>query len=50
MATKKKEYKGREKGVLTVTILTARIALWSRMEVLRFNGEDLKSWLFKIEE
>ncbi|XP_019267598.1 PREDICTED: uncharacterized protein LOC109244894 [Nicotiana attenuata] len=23
---------------------------WSRMEFLRFNGEDLKSWLFKIEQ
>ncbi|KAH0720573.1 hypothetical protein KY284_005603 [Solanum tuberosum] len=34
MAIKKKEYKGRkrEKGVLTVTILTTRIALWSRFK------------------
>ncbi|KAH0781176.1 hypothetical protein KY290_000774 [Solanum tuberosum] len=23
---------------------------WSRMEFLRFNGEDLRSWLFKIEQ
>ncbi|KAH0650158.1 hypothetical protein KY284_030070 [Solanum tuberosum] len=23
---------------------------WPRMEVLRFSGEDLRSWLFKIEQ
>ncbi|KAH0702596.1 hypothetical protein KY290_017911 [Solanum tuberosum] len=23
---------------------------WSRMEFLRFNGEDLRSWLFKIDQ
>ncbi|KAH0686315.1 hypothetical protein KY289_017070 [Solanum tuberosum] len=23
---------------------------WSRMEFLRFNGEDIRSWLFKIDQ
>ncbi|PHT72033.1 hypothetical protein T459_22818 [Capsicum annuum] len=23
---------------------------WSRMEFLKFNGDDLRSWLFKIEQ
>ncbi|KAH0650469.1 hypothetical protein KY284_030381 [Solanum tuberosum] len=31
-------------------IYISNFSRWSRMEFLRFSGEDLRSWLFKIEQ
>ncbi|XP_075098837.1 uncharacterized protein LOC142175749 [Nicotiana tabacum] len=40
----------REKSPASYNHHNCNFSRWSRMEFLRFNGEDLKSWLFKIEQ
>ncbi|XP_019224822.1 PREDICTED: uncharacterized protein LOC109206457 [Nicotiana attenuata] len=40
----------REKSPASYNHHNSNFSRWSRMEFLRFNGEDLRSWLFKIEQ
>ncbi|KAH0689958.1 hypothetical protein KY289_017316 [Solanum tuberosum] len=40
----------REKGASSFTNHYSQYSRWSRMEFLRFSGEDLRSWLFRIEQ
>lgn len=40
----------RERSPINSNTHNSIFSRWSRMEFLRFAGEDLRSWLFKIEQ